>query len=106
MSRSNRFVYILIFVLAIAIVQCKENESDTLTEAVITGPDPRDCICCGGYFIEIDDSTYNFDQLPSLCNLNLMTAEFPIQVYVEWELERKCGDIQYIIIKQIEVKSH
>jgi len=106
MFRSNKIVYILIFVLIIVIAQCKKNESDSLTEAFITGPDPRDCICCGGYFIEINDSAYNFDQLPSSCNLDLTTAEFPIAVYVDWEPERKCGDIQYITIKQIEVKSY
>jgi len=106
MFRSNKIIYILIFVLTVLIIQCKENESNFLTEAVITGPDPRDCICCGGYFIEINDSTYNFDQLPSSCNLDLMSAEFPIAVFVDWEPEKKCGDIQYITIKQIEVKSH
>jgi len=24
----------------------------------------RKCICCGGFYIEIEDSTYRFDSIP------------------------------------------
>ena len=87
--------------LAIIIFSCKKEESYQ-SSGTIAGPDMRECICCGGYFIEIGDSTYNFDMLPATSTINLETETFPINVNLDWTYDRECGNIQYIEITRIE----
>ena len=91
---------ILIVLLASIIVSCKKEETYQ-SNGIITGPDMRECICCGGYFIEIDDSTYNFDILPASSSINLETDTFPINVSLDWAFDRDCGGIEYIEIIKI-----
>ena len=83
---------------------CDKEKNNFESTAVITGPDIRDCICCGGYFIELNDSVYNFDTLPPSSQINLSEETFPITVNLDWLYDRKCGDIQYIEITRIEKK--
>ena len=89
-----------VLLLTSVILSC-EKEEDYHSTAVITGPDVRDCICCGGYFIEIGDSTYNFDTLPTTSKIDLTTETFPLPVKLDWTYDKKCGDIQYIGISRI-----
>ena len=78
-----------------------EKEDSYKSMGIITGYDMRACICCGGYFIEIDDSTYNFDTLPASSAINLETETFPINVNLDWSYDKECGGIQYIEITKI-----
>jgi len=88
-------------VLAGMIASC-ENEDSFQSAGVITGPDIRECICCGGYFVEIEDTTYSFDVLPSSSKIDLTTDTFPINVNLDWSYDKNCGGIQYIDISRIE----
>jgi len=40
-------------------------------------------LCCGGYFIEIEGTTYLADGLP-FDSLDITTATFPLPVYLSW----------------------
>ncbi|HKI87892.1 MAG TPA: hypothetical protein VKA38_02620 [Draconibacterium sp.] len=97
------FKKILFTVLLISgvIFSCEKKEDQYQSSAVITGPDIRECICCGGYSIEMNDSTYNFDTLPASSNIELNTETFPINVKLDWSYDKKCGGIQYITISRI-----
>jgi hypothetical protein len=53
--------------------------------AQITGPDYRMCACCGGWFIEIDDTTYRFYELPKSSSIDLENETFPLEVTVKWK---------------------
>jgi hypothetical protein len=90
----------LIIILTGVLIAC-EKEEKYQSSGIITGPDIRACICCGGYFIEIDNSTYNFDTLPASSAINLETETFPITVNLDWSFDRNCGGIQYIEIIKI-----
>jgi hypothetical protein len=83
------------------ILSCKKEEKYQST-ALVTGPDLRECICCGGYFIEIKDSTYNFDTIPASSGIDLSDVTFPVAVKLDWQHDRKCGDIRYINITRIK----
>ena len=65
-------------------VSCK-HEDTTLDPGVITGTDPRDCMCCGGWFITIRDTVRRFDQLPADCTIDFNTVAYPLPVKVEWK---------------------
>ena len=71
---------------------------------VITGPDPRMCPspCCGGWFIIIDSSTWEFDSLPSNSGIDLIKAAFPLKVRLDWQHATTglCSENR-IIIKRI-----
>ncbi len=73
---------------------CSNSNEDNLFESngIITGLDLRLCVCgCGGYFIEIDSTTYRFNEefLPEN-NLDLSVENLPLKVKLNWELE-DCG---------------
>lgn len=53
-------------------------------EGVITGADPRDCICCGGWFIKIGEKTWRVWSLPESFIQDLENREYPVPVYLEW----------------------
>lgn len=97
-----RIIFLVSFILILFLFSCKKENADYQSAGVISGPDLAFCACCGGYFIELNDSTYHFDSLPSASEIDLTTAIFPIEVKLDWEYERKCGSIQYILIERIE----
>ena len=81
-------------------MSCKK-EKHLMNEGKITGSDPRECMCCGGYYIDINKSTYRFYELPENCGIDLRNAKFPICVELDWKkVDPGClGD--EIIIKEI-----
>jgi hypothetical protein len=70
----------------------------------IIGFDYRKCMCCGGWFIEIDKDTLRFYSLPDGCSVNLDDAKYPVEVYLDWvPKDPRCmGD--EITVTRMEVK--
>lgn len=70
----------------------------------IIGQDYRKCMCCGGWFISIDQDTLRFDRLPEGCTMDLNNTEFPVEVYLDWQPKdpRCLGD--EIIVTRLELK--
>lgn len=66
---------------------CDEDESDFMSKGVISGIDFRECSCCGGYFIDINDSTYRFKSLPAGSDVIGRNPKFPIYVLLDWAME-------------------
>ncbi len=50
---------------ALSIVSCSLGGDDSMSNGTITGIDIRECACCGGFFIEIDNVTYRFYDVPA-----------------------------------------
>jgi hypothetical protein len=71
-------------ILLATLFACKKENIPTDT-GVITGADERLCLCCGGWFIEIGDSTYLFNQLPANSKLDLANETFPVAVDLNWQ---------------------
>ena len=63
---------------------CKK-EPTYENSGVITGQDGRYCACCGGWFMEIDNMTYRFYNIPENSNIDLEKATYPINVELNWE---------------------
>ena len=73
-----------------------------MSDGIILGPDPRDCVCCGGWYIKIDTTTYEFESLPDNSNINLQADTFPINVKLDWKLsDRVACPNKYITITRI-----
>lgn len=68
----------------------------------ITGFDPRMCICCGGWFIRLQNDTLRFDQVPEASQSILENIAYPLNVRVKWikKAERCLGD-EIIILDMI-----
>ena len=98
----KKILTILIFSGAL-LVSCQK-EKPFMDTGIITGPDYRDCICCGGWFIEIGDSTYRFMEIPCSCSLDLMNAEFPVMVFLDWEKDPDPCLGDEIIVERIQQK--
>jgi hypothetical protein len=56
-----------------------------MDSGTITGQDPRDCMCCGGWFIGIKDTVWRFDQVPVECTIDFSLVTYPLKVKVDWK---------------------
>jgi hypothetical protein len=75
---------LMIALLMFPIISCHKDKDNTVEglQGKITGTDMRKCMCCGGYYIEIQDSTYRFDSIPINSGINISIDTFPIFVSV------------------------
>ena len=80
----KQFIHTLILMLLIIIASCSSEDDLFRSNGKITGIDSRECACCGGYFIEIENITYRFYNLPDNSKLNLGNPTFPIFVNLDW----------------------
>lgn len=85
-------------VFLLLIISCDQDE-EYMGEGVITGYDPRDCVCCGGFLINLNsssielfmDSTYQVDLVPDNFNIDA-NSEFPVFIRLDFERNNKlCG---------------
>ena len=99
-----KFSKLLIFGIIVAFISCSdENKQMGLTDVgTITGIDYRKCMCCGGWFIEINSETYRFNELPKNSNLNLNIEVFPIEVNLDWVVDENACIGDEIIVNRIE----
>jgi len=85
-------IVLLICLIFIGLISCqKEEDKGYKSFGLITGPDMRMCPspCCGGWFIQIDSLTYEFDSLPHNSNIDLQNITFPVYVRLDWEFSDK-----------------
>ena len=93
----------LITIIVILISACSDEvNSDFKDIGTITGEDFRRCMCCGGWFIDINSETYRFNELPENSTLDLNIEEFPIQVNIDWIADENACLGDEIIIERIE----
>lgn len=84
MKLSN-FFSIVVFVSCLLLVSCDKDEPATdLDRGTIIGQDFTFCVCCGGWFIDINEERYRFKVIPSSADIDLINAEFPIDVWIDW----------------------
>jgi hypothetical protein len=85
----------IIFIL----LSCGKTKS-FMNTGVITGPDPRACACCGGYF-------FHFTNVSDTSNKQLVNAgifqfpinvKYPVFVQVDWQNSTFCGGYAIKII--------
>lgn len=97
-------------ILLSTVVSCEETlpnkvENWDAIDAIITMPDLRACVCCGGYFLQVGSTTYNFETFPANASSdfqNLTYPEnFPISVKVNFNPGRQCDQVKYITLTQI-----
>ncbi|MBZ5856818.1 hypothetical protein [Flavihumibacter profundi] len=110
MNRYGIKAPILILILAIsAITSCKkEKPYQYKNTAQIIGYDLRDCPCCGGYQVTIDNvpnpngnSFFLAGEFPSNFSLGTNPA-FPVAVKMDWEVLTTTCFGNYIKISKIE----
>lgn len=91
--------------LIIGFVGCqKQNSNDFQSTGKITGADVRMCACCGGWYIQIDNVTYEFDSMPVGSNIDLQKETFPIMVKLDWQLSTQvaCPDKKIDILRIVK----
>jgi hypothetical protein len=92
-----------IFALLLVLMCCnKEKDNEYKSRGIITGPDIRACVCCGGWFIQIDSATYLFDTLPDNSNIDLQKETFPLPVKLDWQFANTYCTNSRIVIQRIK----
>lgn len=77
---------ILLVVSAIfLLISCSDNQEQYQSNGEITGYDMRKCMCCGGWYILINEHTYRFYKIPDGSDLNLDSLVFPVLVRLDWK---------------------
>lgn len=79
-----------------------EIDKNFKNSGIITGQDFRRCMCCGGWFIDINSETYRFYDLPDNSDLDLYSEEFPVQVNLDWTSDQNGCLGDEILIERIE----
>ncbi len=79
----------MVSVLLTGFSLCHRDNDDFRSRGIITGPDLRDCACCGGWYIEIDTVVYEFDVLPENSGIALEKETFPLKVKLDWKPSEK-----------------
>jgi hypothetical protein len=72
------------------------------SNGVVTGIDFRECACCGGYFIDIENNRHRFYKVPDDSRLNLENQAFPIYVKLDWTVDPNACLGDEIIVLRIE----
>jgi hypothetical protein len=92
---------IKIFLMSIILIMFTtcDKEEQYMGEGVITGYDPRDCVCCGGLLINLNssstelftDSTFQVDLVPTDFIIDTNTI-FPMFIKLDYSRNNKlCG---------------
>jgi hypothetical protein len=101
----NTKLSLVVCFLLLGVASCtKEKNNGYQSEGKILGPDLRMCACCGGWYIQIDNVTYEFDTLPANSTVDLQKDTFPIMVKLDWQLSDKgaCPDSRINIIRIVK----
>lgn len=89
-----------VIVLLVALAFCSKD--GYMSDGTIIGPDVRMCACCGGWFIDINSVTWEFESLPSGSDIDLDNETFPLNVRLNWKLsDREACPDKYITILRI-----
>ena len=91
-----------VLIIALSIASCSLEEDEYRSNGTITGYDTRECSCCGGFYIEIDNATYRFYDLPKNSELNLENPTFPIYIKLDWTKDVNACLGDEIIVSRIE----
>jgi hypothetical protein len=76
----------------ILLISCGK-QKEFKSEGNITGLDISMCACCGGWYIEIENNTYRFFDLPKGSGLDLANETLPVTVKLDWvEMNGCIGD--------------
>lgn len=79
-------------IILFGFLYCRKEDSHIYkSDGIITGPDIRMCACCGGYYIQIDTVTYEFNSLPDNSDIDLQKETFPLAVKLDWQLANLTG---------------
>lgn len=79
-----------------------DDDFNNFNNARILGYDQALCPCCGGWLIEIDNSTFRFFDLPVESNIDLEEEIFPLEVTLFWSKDRNGCLGDEIKVKKIE----
>ncbi|MFN8257278.1 MAG: hypothetical protein U0W24_16400 [Bacteroidales bacterium] len=91
-------IFTVFLIMILSQDSCSKQEY-WMDQGKITGPDYRRCMCCGGYFIEIKDSTYRFTTLPEKSKLDLSNETFPVDVLINWKKkENSCLNDEIVVL--------
>jgi len=74
---------VILLISALLIVSCEKTKYKST--GTITEPDYRKCMCCGGYFIEIDGNQYNFNKSTLPENFTFDDTQLPLCVELNFE---------------------
>ena len=98
----KKIITAVLLILVLSTISCSLGGDGSMSNGTITGLDVRECACCGGFFIEIDNVTYRFYDEPANSELNLENPTFPIYVRLEWANDANACLGDEIIVFRIE----
>ncbi|MDN5213372.1 hypothetical protein QQ020_14980 [Fulvivirgaceae bacterium BMA12] len=92
----------LFVIILFASISCSEDEvPDPVDEATVIGQDLSLCMCCGGWFIDIDGERLRFDEVPA-GNIDLSKETLPLKVRVKWQQDPDQCFGNEILIQKME----
>ncbi len=102
-------VLISVVLVSLLMLNSCDKEDELLDDAVITGYDYRECLCCGGLIVNFGGSTDTFpDNYFLIRNKPEDTdlgpeSDFPVFVHINWSVVKDlCGGDTFIDVHELE----
>ncbi|MFT5512903.1 MAG: hypothetical protein ACI8SE_001302 [Bacteroidia bacterium] len=83
---NTKSIFIVGAIAVLGLLSCEKDPTPTVN-GIITGQDFRKCACCGGWFVEVGDSTFRFYEIPKTNVLNLDNETLPLEVSIDYTQE-------------------
>ena len=99
----------ILFIIAVSmlLLACESSTKSEYTnsDGVIIGFDARKCMCCGGWFVEMDHDTMRTWIMPAEFDNLLREKELPVEVNFDWKnYNGSCGGDDLIEINAIKFR--
>lgn len=99
----KKAVSLFVILLALQLGSCEKHDNYADTGNII-GPDLAMCICCGGYFIEINSVLYRFEKSELPAGFTFSDDQLPLHVQLNWQRKAMdCPGRNGIIISKIKI---
>jgi len=87
---------LFLLITAVLFLGCTKTKQEyrNYSTGVITGRDLTKCYCCWGWIIEINNTVYKFDKIPSGSSFDLTQIIYPSAVKIKWRPSqtRQCSE--------------
>ena len=91
MRKFNQILKLFTLIIIILIfINCKKNTNNStgncinISDGIIIAADYRKCVCCGGWFLKINNDTLRIFKYPQEFNDSLNNKSLPVYINLTW----------------------
>jgi hypothetical protein len=104
-SRLQAIICLIVLTTGLILYSCREEDAYHKT-GIAFGYDMRDCVCCGGLFVDYQSDTLLFPEIPAKIVTWEQLYGFPLSISFDFEkMESSCG-LDWYRMTYLELVDH